>query len=115
MQVRVGNRWQDLEVHEEVIKVRNKEDRLIRLRSSRHGPIINDDLVLASQAEGATPTPPVSLFWTFLTPGSDSTEAFYRYSRATSIAEFEAAAALHWSPRSEEHTSELQSRPHLVC
>lgn len=98
MQVRVGNRWQDLEVHEEVIKVRNKEDRLIRLRSSRHGPIINDDLVLASQAEGATPTPPVSLFWTFLTPGSDSTEAFYRYSRATSIAEFEAAAALHWSP-----------------
>src|SRR5690554_6880862 len=48
MQVRVGNRWQDLEVHEEVIKVRNKEDRLIRLRSSRHGPIINDDLVLAS-------------------------------------------------------------------
>src|SRR5690606_40064346 len=48
------NRWQDLEVHEEVIKVRNKEDRLIRLRSSRHG-------------------------------------------------------------RSEEHTSELQSRENLVC
>src|SRR5436305_2070323 len=21
----------------------------------------------------------------------------------------------HWHPRSEEHTSELQSRPHLVC
>jgi len=98
MQVRVGERWQDLQVHEEVIKVRNQEDRLIRLRNSRHGPIINDDLVLAERAEGEPPTPPVSLFWTFLTPGSDSTEAFYRYSRATSMAEFEAAAALHWSP-----------------
>ncbi|WP_158256742.1 penicillin acylase family protein [Pseudomonas sp. MYb185] len=97
-QVRVGERWQDLTVHEEVIKVRNQEDRLVRLRSSRHGPIINDHLVLA-QTEGETPpTQPVSLFWTFLTPGSDSTEAFYRYARATSMAEFEAAAALHWSP-----------------
>ena len=98
MQVRVGNRWQDLEVHEEVIKVRHQEDRLIRLRNSRHGPIINDDLALAERAEGEAPTPPVSLFWTFLTPGSDSSEAFYRFSRATSMAEFEAAAALHWSP-----------------
>lgn len=98
MQVRVGDRWQDLEVHEEVIKVRHQEDRLIRLRSSRHGPIINDELVLAERAGGQPPTPPVSLFWTFLTPGSDSAEAFYRYSRATSMAEFEAAAALHWSP-----------------
>ena len=98
MQVKVGDRWQDLEVQEEVIKVRSQEDRLIRLRNSRHGPIINDDLVLAERPEGASPTPPVSLFWTFLTPGSDSTEAFYRYSRATSLAEFEAAAALHWSP-----------------
>lgn len=98
MQVRVGDRWQDLQVHEEVIKVRGQEDRLIRLRSSRHGPIINDDLVLAELTEGQTATPPVSLFWTLLTPGSDSTEAFYGYSRATSLAEFEAAAALHWSP-----------------
>jgi len=98
MQVRAGDRWQDLEVHEEVIKVRNQEDRLIRLRNSRHGPIINDDMVLAERAEGEAATPPVSLFWTFLTPGSDSSEAFYQYSRATSMAEFEAAAALHWSP-----------------
>ena len=96
-QVRVGDRWKNLTVHEEVIKVRGKEDRLIRLRSSRNGPIINDHLATAD-TEGDTPPPPVSLFWTFLTPGSDSTEAFYRYSRAQSMAEFEAAAALHWSP-----------------
>src|SRR5690606_14686572 len=70
MQVRVGERWQGLQVHEEVIKVRNQEDRVIRLRNSRHGPIISDDLVLAERAEGEPPTPPVSLFWTFLTPGS---------------------------------------------
>ncbi|SDS41947.1 penicillin amidase [Halopseudomonas litoralis] len=97
-QVRVGDRWQNLTVHEEVIKVRGKEDRLIRLRSSRNGPIINDHLATADTEGDSPPPPPVSLFWTFLTPGSDSTEAFYRYSRAKSMAEFEAAAALHWSP-----------------
>ncbi|MCO5787435.1 penicillin acylase family protein [Pseudomonas sp. G11-1] len=96
-QVRVGDRWQNLTVHEEVIKVRGQEDRLVRLRSSRHGPIINDHLATTTD-ESSTPPQPVSLFWTFLTPGSDSTEAFYRYSRATNMAEFEAAAALHWSP-----------------
>lgn len=97
-QVRVGDRWQNLIVHEEVIKVRGQEDRLIRLRSSRNRPIINDHLVNAKQADDAQPTQPVSLFWTFLSPDSDSSEAFYQYSRATSMAEFEAAAALHWSP-----------------
>lgn len=97
-QVRVDGRWQNLTIHEEVIKVRGQEDRLLRLRSSRGRPIINDHLTTTAQADDAPPPPPVSLFWTFLTPDSDSAEAFYNYSRATSMAEFEAAAALHWSP-----------------
>lgn len=97
-QVRVGKRWQNLTVHEEVIKVRGQEDRLLRLRSSGNRPIINDHLSTAKQDADAAPVQPVSLFWTFLTPNSDSTEAFYQYSRATSMADFEAAAALHWSP-----------------
>ncbi|QJD58072.1 penicillin acylase family protein [Pseudomonas sp. gcc21] len=90
------NRWQKLTVHEEVIKVRGQEDRLIRMRSSRNGPIINDRLDASEEVEADRR--PVSLFWTFLNPESDSTEAFYGFSRASNMAEFEAAAAKHWSP-----------------
>lgn len=92
-----GTGWRNLDVHEEVIKIRGREDRLIRLRSSHNGPIINDtEARPAGELDGDRP--PVSLFWTFLDPTSDSAKAFYGLSRATSMEEFEQAAALHTSP-----------------
>src|SRR3989442_9783763 len=42
-------------------------------------------------------------------PPSGFTLLFLRRSPAASL------GGLSWAPRSEEHTSELQSRPHLVC
>jgi len=92
-----GNGWQELTIHEEVIKVRGQEDRLFRMRSSRHGPIINDPApgqLTADQAQRA----PVSLFWSFLDAENDSTAAFYGLPRATSMLEFEQSAALHGAP-----------------
>ncbi|WVM89004.1 penicillin acylase family protein [Halopseudomonas pachastrellae] len=62
-QVWAVDRWQKLQVHEEVIKIRGQEDRLIRTRSSRHGPIVND-------LPGSLEREPVSLFWSFLDPGT---------------------------------------------
>ncbi len=94
-QVWAVDRWRPLQIHEEVIKIRGQEDRLVRMRSSRHGPIINDQ---PGGLQHSLDTRPVSLFWTFLDPQSDSTAAFYGLSRANSMAEFEAAAAQHWSP-----------------
>lgn len=89
--------WRDLEVHEEVIKVRGREDRLIRLRSSVNGPIINDPASQSASApEGGRP--PVSLFWTFLDPANDSAKTFYGMARAASMEEFERAASEHASP-----------------
>ncbi|PAU88893.1 penicillin acylase family protein [Pseudomonas sp. WN033] len=93
-QVWAIDRWQRLRVHEEVIKIRGQEDRLVRMRSSRHGPIIND---LPGELESLE-RQPVSLFWTFLDPENDSAEAFYGFAHANNMQEFEAAAALHWSP-----------------
>ena len=70
---------------------------MIRLRSSHNGPIINDtEARPTGELDGDRP--PVSLFWTFLDPTSDSAKAFYGLSRATSMEEFEQAAALHTSP-----------------
>ncbi len=90
-QVWAVDRWQKLNMHEEVIKIRGQEDRLIRTRSSRHGPIIND-------LPGSLEREPVSLFWSFLDPENDSASAFYGFTRATSLDEFQAAAALHSAP-----------------
>lgn len=90
-QVWAIDRWQKLRVHEEVIKIRGQEDRLIRTRSSRHGPIVND-------LPGSMEREPVSLFWSFLDPENDSASAFYGFTRATSLDEFQAAAALHSAP-----------------
>jgi penicillin amidase len=89
--------WQDLTIHEEVIKIRGREDRLLRLRSSQHGPIINDPVPQVSKPP-TDPSPPVSLFWTFLDPANDSAKALYGLSRAQNMQEFEQAASNHTSP-----------------
>lgn len=98
-QVRAGNQgWRELTIHEEVVKVRGHEDRLLRMRSSRHGPIINDPapgLVLDADTAARAP---VSLFWSFLDDNNDAAEAFYGLARANSMDEFEQSAALHGSP-----------------
>ncbi|TVP88774.1 MAG: penicillin acylase family protein [Pseudomonadaceae bacterium] len=94
-QVRAEGRWQNLSIHEEVIKVRGQEDRLIRLRSSRHGSIINDSHTAGADEQRPAP---VSLLWSFLHPDNEVSKGFYGLSRASSIEEFEAAAAHHWAP-----------------
>ena len=94
-QVWAAGRWQALQIHEEVIKIRGQEDRLVKMRSSRHGPIINDQ---PGSFDHSPDSPPVSLFWTFLDPENDSVGAFYGFARAKSLEEFESAAAQHWSP-----------------
>ena len=90
-QVWATDHWEDFKVHEEVIKIRGQEDRLIKTRSTRHGPIIND-------LPGSLERQPVSLFWTFLDPDNDSAKAFYGFTNARSMDEFQTAAADHSAP-----------------
>ncbi|MEH6565425.1 MAG: penicillin acylase family protein [Halopseudomonas sp.] len=90
-QVWATDHWEDFTLHEEVIKIRGQEDRLIKTRSTRHGPVIND-------LPGSLERQPVSLFWTFLDPQNDSAKAFYGFTRAGNMQEFEAAAAQHSAP-----------------
>ncbi|MEH6491352.1 penicillin acylase family protein [Halopseudomonas sp.] len=90
-QVWASDHWEDFTLHEEVIKVRGQEDRLIKTRSTRHGPVIND-------LPGSLERQPVSLFWTFLDPENDSAKAFYGFTRAQNMDEFQTAAAAHGAP-----------------
>ena len=54
-QVRFGNHWEDLKIIEETISVKGKVDVPLRIRISRHGPIIND--VLESCLLYTSPSP----------------------------------------------------------
>ena len=57
----------------------------------------------------------MTIAWLFATQGSNETSQTIFTGRTTSNVEYVAYDSKHTPNRSEEHTSELQSRLHLVC
>lgn len=94
-QVWAVDRWQNLRIHEEVIRVRGQEDRLVRVRHSRHGPIIND---LPGNLQTGVERQPVSLHWGFTAAENDILGTLYALGKASGLQEVEQAAALHGAP-----------------
>jgi penicillin amidase len=81
------------EIRRETIRVRGRDDSVLEVRSSVHGPIVSDVL------EGAeTLRRPVALRWTGLDPGDTTAEAFLGIDRASNWEEFLAAAAALKAP-----------------
>ncbi|WP_252271959.1 penicillin acylase family protein [Pseudomonas subflava] len=91
-QVWVGGQWVELQSREETIRVKDGDDLTITLRSSPHGPIVNDAL-------GATPgKTPIAMWWAFLQTENPILDAFYQLNRADTLAKAGAAAAKIHSP-----------------
>ena len=72
--VREGNSYVPLRVITEQIRVRDDQPRTIRIRSSRHGPLLSDvdqrlQQVSASKSDPSVAPYGVSLSWTALQPG----------------------------------------------
>ena len=76
-QVRFKDTWEDLSIRSEVIKIKGGAQETITVRSSRHGPIINDVVYIPGKKKS-----PVALSWTFLDPGNDLLGAFYELGHA---------------------------------
>ncbi|MCS5541702.1 MAG: penicillin acylase family protein [SAR324 cluster bacterium] len=94
-QVRFGNHWEDLKIIEETISVKGKVDVPLRIRISRHGPIINDVL----ESVGKTESQPVALAWQMLSNFENSTEqVFYELSHSESLADTQAAVSKLHAP-----------------
>jgi len=93
-QVKFKDGWEDLKTRTEIIKVKGSDDVVLEVKSSRHGPIINEIFDY-----GPATTQPVSLWW-LLTQDVDNQvlEAAYRLGHASSIEEMQQAASMIAAP-----------------
>ena len=88
-QVWFKDHWEDLNVREETIKVKGDRDVTFKVRSSRHGPILNevDDTVARTGGD------PVAVWWAFNKFPANVVEAFYELSHAGSMDDARKAAS----------------------
>ncbi|MEL6649280.1 MAG: penicillin acylase family protein [Bacteroidota bacterium] len=86
-QVWFKDHWEDLEIIEQTIKVKGAPDTLIRVRRSRHGPIINDAFKEV-QSEA-----PIALWWIYLQQANNLMIPAYELGHGRSLQELESAAA----------------------
>ncbi|MBP9961140.1 MAG: penicillin acylase family protein [Pseudomonas sp.] len=91
-EVRINGQWQALTRSEEQIMVKGEQPVTLALRSSPHGPIVND--VLGKTAS----TTPIAMWWTFLESENPILDGFYEINRANTREKMRSAAAKIHAP-----------------
>ncbi|MDA3918310.1 MAG: penicillin acylase family protein [Deltaproteobacteria bacterium] len=86
-QVWSNGKWTDLKIEHEIIKVKNEKDLVLKVRMSKHGPIINDILDTLNKEKR-----PVAVFWAFHDFSNDMLNGLYELSHIDSV--FQASDAL---------------------
>lgn len=92
-QVKFKDTWEDVTVHKEVIRVKDENDVVLEIRSTRHGVIVNG--ALETVPESATP---VALSWVLLQRPNHALEAAYRLNHANDFYDAQKAASLFSAP-----------------
>ncbi|OIN58891.1 penicillin acylase family protein [Arsenicibacter rosenii] len=92
-QVWYKDRWENLTVRKEIIKVKGEADVTLPVKQSRHGVILNGSF---DKIDGEKE--PIALWWIYQQFPSRSLEMFYGLSHAKNAAEARKAAALLTSP-----------------
>ncbi|MBN1650341.1 MAG: penicillin acylase family protein [Bacteroidales bacterium] len=83
----VNDHWENYQSTAYTIAVKGEEDVIYNLRSTRHGPILNDvfpDVAVFGDQ-------PISLWWALHHIDSESVEALYQFNTAKNFEEFNAA------------------------
>jgi len=88
-QVAFRDEWQDLDVRKEVIKVKGGKDVELEVKTSRHGPIVNEVVAGIPKVTDQ----PVAAYWVYNDLVPNSLSPTYKLSRAKNIDEARAAAA----------------------
>ncbi|OQY03912.1 MAG: hypothetical protein B6I20_04020 [Bacteroidetes bacterium 4572_117] len=92
-QVWFKDRWEDLEIVNETIKVKNGEDVEFQYKISRHGPIMNDVITSIGNNEA-----PVAVWWEYTQFKSRLIESLYLINYSTKVDEVAYAASLIHAP-----------------
>ena len=88
-QVRFKDKWEDLKIRKEVIKVKDGKDIEIEVKNSRHGPIVNE---VVEGIQKVTKQP-VSAYWIYNEFIPNNLGTTYQLSHAKNIDEARAGAA----------------------
>lgn len=85
------NKWVDLKVEREVIKVKDSNDYIFELKSTPHGPLLDNT---SYGLKGRN----LALAWSFHHPKNDTVLALYKLSKANSVEEFQEAVSYGGAP-----------------
>jgi penicillin amidase len=91
-QVKFKDQWEEIKTRKEIIKVKDKPDVELEVKSTRHGNIING---LFSVKEEAAP---ISLSWTLTQQTNEALQAAYTLNHVSKFEEAKKAAALFSAP-----------------
>lgn len=92
-QVWFKDHWEDLQLINEKIKVKDADDVDFTIKVSRHGPIMTD--VLSSTDKEASP---IAVWWTYNQTKTRILEAFYKINHAKKVSDVAYAASLIAAP-----------------
>ncbi|MEM7368548.1 MAG: penicillin acylase family protein [Bacteroidota bacterium] len=93
-QVWFKDQWEDMDIRTEIIKVKDQEDIHIEVKTTRHGPIVNDVLEDISR----TTQDPVSMWWIYNEFLPKNLEASYLMGRSSSMEQVREAVSIGHSP-----------------
>jgi len=88
-QVWENDKWVDLVIQEERIKVKDGEDVLFDRKVSRHGPVINE----VASALDSTEVNPITFWWSFLDRPTTTLNALYSMNHAKNMSDVKEALA----------------------
>ncbi len=92
-EVKFKDQWESLKLRDEVIKVKGKEDVVLKIKSSRHGPIVNEGIDNIDST-----AVPIAMWWLLNEEPNQALQAAYNLNHANDFAAARAAVALFSSP-----------------
>lgn len=93
-QVYADDHWEDMESREEVVRVLDGEDLVFTVKSTRHGPIVNDAIEDISR----TTQDPLSCWWVYNKFIPNNLELSYKMGRSQTMDEVRACVATGAAP-----------------
>ncbi len=92
--------WQDFEKRAEVIKVKDSEDVILELLTTRHGTVVNHiyDEIDGGKYGLDKVEQPIALWWAFQNTDNQMMEAFYHLTTATTLEKAQKSAEMIHAP-----------------
>jgi len=92
--------WETFGQRTEIIKVKDADEIQLIVRSTRHGPVVNNvfDEIEGSKHGLDQPQQPIAMWWAFLNTNNQMIEGFYQLGSAYKVEQAKAAAAKIHAP-----------------